>query len=194
MLGEAICSHTHLYGVAAVCAKKCLRSLTCRSSATSRSAGDVTAAHWHSITGFDATPFPARVAGLAQRFDPAAFLDTRTIRRQDRVLHLAVSASDLAVRDAGLAPGSWDPRRSAVTVSSGKGGVAASEDAMRSFVEHGPAVVKPRRHDASFVPAAVGIRHYSRASASSACGAETQWMVDFTFRPSGALPPRVSGS
>ena len=111
------------------------------------------------ITGFDAAPFPSRVAGLAPGFDPAAFLDRRTLMRQDRVLHLAVAASDLAVRDAALAPGSWDPRRVAVTVSSGKGGAAASEDAMRALIEHGPGAVKPRRHDASFVPAAVGIRH-----------------------------------
>jgi hypothetical protein len=29
---------------------------------------------------------------------------------------------------------------------------------------------------------------------STACGADTQCMVDFTLRPSGALPPRVAGS
>ena len=28
----------------------------------------------------------------------------------------------------------------------------------------------------------------------TACGAETQWIVPFTLRPSGALPPRVAGS
>src|ERR1019366_1374311 len=33
-----------------------------------------------------------------------------------------------------------------------------------------------------------------RTSASIACAAETQWIVDFTLRPSGALPPRVAGS
>jgi len=103
-----------------------------------------------------------RVAGLANGFDPAAFLDRRALARQDRVIHLAAAASDLAVRDAALAPGTWDPDRAAVTVSSGKGGGASSEEAMRTLVEHGPAAVKPRRHDASFVPAAVGIRHGMR--------------------------------
>ncbi len=33
-----------------------------------------------------------------------------------------------------------------------------------------------------------------RTSALTACGADTQWMVPFTFRPSGALPPFVAGS
>jgi hypothetical protein len=36
MLGEAICSHAHLYGIAAVCAKNRLRSLTRREFATLR--------------------------------------------------------------------------------------------------------------------------------------------------------------
>ena len=35
---------------------------------------------------------------------------------------------------------------------------------------------------------------YRRTSASGACWAETQWMVPRTLRPSGACPPRVSGS
>src|SRR5271157_4247179 len=35
---------------------------------------------------------------------------------------------------------------------------------------------------------------YKRTSASIACSAETQWMVPFTLRPSGALPLRVSVS
>ncbi len=35
---------------------------------------------------------------------------------------------------------------------------------------------------------------YSRASARTACAADTQWIVAFTFLLSGALPPRVAGS
>ena len=35
---------------------------------------------------------------------------------------------------------------------------------------------------------------YSRTSAVAACAADTQWIVPFTLRPSGALPPRVAGS
>ena len=36
---------------------------------------------------------------------------------------------------------------------------------------------------------------YNRTSVSHACAQDTQWIVPFTFRPSGGLaPPRVSGS
>ena len=35
---------------------------------------------------------------------------------------------------------------------------------------------------------------YSRTSQSSACAADTQWIVPCTRRPSGASPPRVAGS
>ena len=35
---------------------------------------------------------------------------------------------------------------------------------------------------------------YSRTSASTAWAADTQWIVPFTLRPSGASPPRVAGS
>ena len=54
------------------------------------------------ITRFDATAYPAHIAGEVRAFDPAKYLDNHDIRRTDRFCQLAVAASQEAVNDAGL--------------------------------------------------------------------------------------------
>jgi 3-oxoacyl-[acyl-carrier-protein] synthase II len=88
------------------------------------------------ITLFDASEFPVRIGGEVKDFDPTAWMDRKAARRTDRVVHLAVAASRLALEDAGSPP--VDPQRAAVVVSTGVGGLRTMEDQVRLLAERGP--------------------------------------------------------
>ena len=54
------------------------------------------------ITQFDASTFPTRIAGEVRNFEPEKYMDKREVRRNDRFIHFAMAASDMAIQDAGL--------------------------------------------------------------------------------------------
>ncbi|HEX4060226.1 MAG TPA: beta-ketoacyl-[acyl-carrier-protein] synthase family protein [Streptosporangiaceae bacterium] len=82
------------------------------------------------------------VVGLAPPIDPASVLPPRETRAVDRFLVLGVAAADRAVADAGLAVGqNADPRRVAVVVSSGGGGLETFEQYSHARFERGRAGV-----------------------------------------------------
>src|SRR3974390_683079 len=60
---------------------------------------------------------------------------------------------------------------------------SSSEFGLRSFANSAPPA------GSGFVNSGL----YTRTSASSECAADAQWIVAFTLRPSGALPPRTAG-
>ncbi len=55
-----------------------------------------------SITLFDTTDWPVRMACEAHGFDPTDFIDRKAARRMDRYAQLSVAAARLAVEDSGL--------------------------------------------------------------------------------------------
>ncbi len=78
------------------------------------------------------------------RFDPAAVLSGREIRRVDRFIQYGMVAAEEAVLAAGLA--SEDPerlRRIGVLVGSGIGGLPMIEEGIRTLQEQGPRRVGP---------------------------------------------------
>src|SRR4051794_10197561 len=54
------------------------------------------------IKSFDATNYPVRFAAEVKNFDPSRYLDRKDIRRNDPFTHLAVAASQEAMRKAEL--------------------------------------------------------------------------------------------
>ncbi len=95
------------------------------------------------ITCFDASPYPARIAGEVTDFDPAEYLDHKEIRRLDRFCHFAVAASGMALGDAGLSDGTFVPERAGVIVSSGIGGIITMEKQHVVLIEQGPRRLSP---------------------------------------------------
>ena len=92
------------------------------------------------ITRFDADGYPVRVAGEVQDFDPAEFIETKEIRRTDRVVHLALAAAELAHRDSGSP--ALVPERTAVLMGTGIG-MQTFEEQVRALVERGADRVSP---------------------------------------------------
>lgn len=88
------------------------------------------------VTLFDASEFPVKIAGEVKEFDPGNWMDRKSAKRTDRVVHLGIAAAKLAWEDAG-AP-RVDPERAAVVVSTGVGGLRYMEDQIRILAERGP--------------------------------------------------------
>ena len=98
------------------------------------------------ISAFDPSPFPVRIAGEVRGFDPEAVASRKDARRMDRGVLFAVAATDEAVADAGLDT-PLDPERTGVVVGSAIGGIGIVEEQQRVLMEKGPG-----RVSATFLP------------------------------------------
>lgn len=83
-----------------------------------------------SITVFDPSKLTSRVAGEVRDFDPAAWVDPKTLRHVSRVVPMAIAATSEALADAKLDPPALsldERRRIGVVLGSGGGAVEFSE-------------------------------------------------------------------
>jgi 3-oxoacyl-[acyl-carrier-protein] synthase II len=95
------------------------------------------------ITLFDASTFPTRIAAEVKDFDPGKFMDRKEVRRNDRFIHFALAAGDMAVRDSGLDMAKEDPERVGCIVGAGLGGLRVIEDEHSVFLEKGVKRIGP---------------------------------------------------
>lgn len=95
-----------------------------------------------SLTRFDASTFPSRIAAEIDGFRAEDFIDPRRVRRLDRFSQLAIVAAQQAVADAGLSPASL-PRDAGVYVGSALGGIAFGEQQHAAFVDGGLRATSP---------------------------------------------------
>lgn len=95
------------------------------------------------IARFDATGYPAQIAGEAWDFMPERYLDKRELRRTDRFVHLALGASQDAVDDAGLTITESMAERVGVYVGTAFGGMESLENVHTTLIEKGPNRVSP---------------------------------------------------
>ncbi|HEX2088394.1 MAG TPA: beta-ketoacyl-ACP synthase II [Actinomycetota bacterium] len=93
------------------------------------------------VTLFDASDYPVKIAGEVRDFDPANWMDRRDARRTDRVVHFASAAARLAWEDAGSPH--VEPSRAAVLMGTGIGGIATFSDQVGVLVSRGPDRVSP---------------------------------------------------
>src|SRR5512141_2392628 len=75
------------------------------------------------ITLFDASTFPSRIAGEVKGFDPEQFMGKKEVRRNDRFIHFAMAAAEMAMKDAGLDMAKEDAERVGCIVGAGIGGL-----------------------------------------------------------------------
>src|SRR5215208_6447084 len=95
------------------------------------------------ITQFDASTFPTRIAGEVKGFQAEKYMDKREVRRNDRFIHLAMAASDMAMADAGLDMTKEDPNLVGAIIGAGLGGLSTIEDTYKVFLEKGVRKIGP---------------------------------------------------
>jgi 3-oxoacyl-[acyl-carrier-protein] synthase II len=91
---------------------------------------------------FDTSPFRSKVAGQVNDFDPAAFLDRRSLQRSERFAQFSIAAARMALEDACFSP-SGDDGEFGIWVGSALGGAAYGEEQLRNLIARGIKSVHP---------------------------------------------------
>ena len=95
------------------------------------------------LTRFDATAFATQIAGEVEGFNPEDYIEPKEIKKMDRFIHLAIAASDMAVKDSGLKITDSNAERVGVIIGSGMGGLGAIEHYHSVLLEKGPRRITP---------------------------------------------------
>lgn len=95
------------------------------------------------ITRFDASDFDTKIAAEVSGFDPLTIMDRKEARRTDRVIQLAMAATDEALRHAELKITEANGDRVGVLIGSGIGGIETISDNMDALRSRGPGRVSP---------------------------------------------------
>ncbi len=103
------------------------------------------------ITSFDATAFACRIAAEVKNFDPLQIIEKKEARKMGRFIHLAIAASDEALRMANYKVENEEmSERTGVNIGSGIGGFDVIEREHNNLLNGGPRKISP-----FFIPAAI---------------------------------------
>jgi 3-oxoacyl-[acyl-carrier-protein] synthase II len=129
------------------------------------------------ITSFDASAFACRIAAEVKNFDPLTFLDKKEARKMSRFIHLAIAASDEALRMANYkVEGEEMAERTGVNIGSGIGGFDVIEREHSNLLNGGPRKISPFFIPAAIVNLAAGqvsIRNHAKGPNEATCTACT---------------------
>ena len=96
-----------------------------------------------SITYFDTADYRCKLAAEVKDFDPAQYMDKKSVRRMEQFCQFAVAAAGQAIADAGLIMEQEDPYMVGCSVGSGIGSLQAMEREYDRLKEKGPSRVGP---------------------------------------------------
>ena len=103
------------------------------------------------ITSFDASAFACKIAAEVKDFDPLHFIEKKEARKMARFIHLAIAASDEALRMANYKVENEEmAERTGVNIGSGIGGFDIIEREHYNLISGGPRKISP-----FFIPAAI---------------------------------------
>jgi len=95
------------------------------------------------ITKFDASQYPAQIAGEVRGFDPEKYIEKKEVKKSDTFIHYAVAAAAMAAEDAGFDQNKEDQDRVGVIIGSGIGGLPLIEEMHKKLLERGPSRISP---------------------------------------------------
>lgn len=102
------------------------------------------------ITRFDASNFACQIAAEVKNFDPLNFIEKKEVKKMGRFIHLALAATDEAVKMCGLQITLENAARVGVHIGSGVGGFDVIEREHEELLKGGPRKISP-----FFIPAAI---------------------------------------
>lgn len=89
------------------------------------------------IDDFDTSNLKTNIAGVCRDFRPEEMFDEREMSRLDRVSQLAIAATEMATREAGLTNGQLDSYDAGVFLGTGFGGQGSIEEFCGAFFSNG---------------------------------------------------------
>ncbi len=92
----------------------------------------------------DIDQYPVQIAGEVRGLDVEKYMDAKEARKVDPFTAYGMAAASMAIEDAMLYDGSFDPERSGVLVSSGIGGMQFLQTQCKKAIESGPRRVSPQ--------------------------------------------------
>ena len=95
------------------------------------------------VTLFDPKDHSCQIGAEVRNWDPAALMDPKEVRRNDRYTHFGFCAARQAAVDAQLDMAKEDPDRVGVIIGSGIGGMLTIETQHKVLMERGPRKVSP---------------------------------------------------
>jgi 3-oxoacyl-[acyl-carrier-protein] synthase II len=102
------------------------------------------------ITGFDVSNFACQIGAEVKNFDPLNYIEKKEVKKMGRFIHLAIAASDEAMKMSGLKITPENDERVGVHIGSGIGGFDIIEREHSSLIEGGPRKISP-----FFIPSAI---------------------------------------
>ena len=102
------------------------------------------------ITGFDASNFACQIAAEVKNFEPLNFVEKKELKKMGRFIHLALAASDEAMKMSGFEVTPANATRVGVHIGSGIGGFDVIEREHSNLLNGGPRKISP-----FFIPAAI---------------------------------------
>ena len=102
------------------------------------------------IAAFDASNFACQIAAEVRNFDPLNYIEKKELKKMGRFIHLAIAASDEAMKMSGLKITPENDERVGVHIGSGIGGFDIIEREHLELLNGGPRKISP-----FFIPAAI---------------------------------------
>lgn len=128
------------------------------------------------ITHFDPAQFACQIAAEVKGFDPLKFVEKKEAKKMGRFIHLALAASEEAMKAAGLEVSEDISTRVGVHIGSGIGGFDVIEREHVALLNGGPRKISPFFIPAAIVNLAAGhvsIRYNAKGPNEATCTACT---------------------
>ena len=128
------------------------------------------------ITSFDVSNFACQIAAEVKNFDPLQFIEKKELKKMGRFIHLALAATDEAMKMSGLEVTPELSTRIGVHIGSGIGGFDVIEREHSNLLTGGPRRISPFFIPAAIVNLAAGhvsIRYHAKGPNEATCTACT---------------------